>query len=354
MLRKIVFSSLLILTMLDASSIESEIGINVGMNSTQNEGANQFENPIIGITYQDNRYVVSPRVDLEYTNVKDDRASALVKGSINGVYEYENHTNTTPYALAGIGYEYVSGGEENVFESHPFVQAGAGLRMDLNEGYKVRVEGRFLQILGGEDENHEAMITAGISIPLVQNRPVKKIRRVVRPKIKPLPPKRCIAVINSNNNECPIKINRPDFDRDGIENRLDQCPNTPCGFTIDAYGCPIKTTLKINFASNSAEITGQSFPRINQFVTFLLQNRESSVQIVGHTDSVGSAQYNLALSEQRASSVRTALIQNGISPSRVHAIGRGETMPIASNKTSNGRRINRRIEAVLSYPRGRK
>jgi OOP family OmpA-OmpF porin len=355
-----------ILSFLNAGLPETEIGINIGMNSTKNDDGSKFKNPTVGVTYQNNIYVISPRVDVEYVSLKNERADALIKASINGVYEYENKTNFSPYVLAGIGYEKVVGETKGIIESHAFIQGGAGVRMDIQDGYKARLEGKFLQILGGEDEENEAIITAGLSIPLGYSRPIvrkpKPVVRRERPRPRPVvinpiqvvkpiiihePPK----VLHSNNNECPIKISASDFDRDGIEDHLDQCPNTPCNFSVDGYGCPIKATLKIHFATNSSRIREYSMIKVSEFANFLLKNRGSRVTIIGHTDSVGSAVSNKRLSYKRAKSVVNALIAKGLSPARVHAEGRGESEPIASNDMEEGKARNRRIEAVLSYPK---
>ena len=353
MLKLLMLPFILFLTLLHGQSVEREIGINIGMNSTKNSGGFKFQNPTIGITYQDNKYVVMPRVDLEYVKVKNDYASSLVKGSINAVYEYENPTYTIPYALAGVGYEYVGGATADVFESHPFVQAGVGVRVDLEQGYKARVEGKMLQIVGGNAEGNEAIITAGVSFPLSYTQTRRP--RVVRRQVKRLPPKNIKPkVFYVTNNECPLKINAPDLDRDGVEDRFDQCPATPCNFTVDSYGCPIKTRLKINFATNSARIRGFSVHKIDIFSHFLLNNKGSFVQIIGHTDSIGSPMHNLVLSRQRANAVVHALIYRGVSPSRIRAEGRGESMPLAPNSSVGGRALNRRIEAVLTYPKGRR
>ena len=356
MYKIIVFYFIIILTALNANNIESELGINIGLNSTKNEDGNKFKNPTVGLTYQDNEYVIAPRVDVSYTKVDNDRASSLVKASINGVYEHENNTYTIPYALAGVGYEYVSGGTKDVFESHPFVQAGAGVRVDLEQGFKARVEGKVLQVIGGNDEGNEFMLTAGVSMPFGTQNNVKKevptitpIPRVIK---RPIAQPR-ISVIHSNNNECPIKITAPDIDRDGVPNNVDQCPATPCNFTVDRYGCPIKTTLKVNFAVNSAEIRPESQAQVMNFARFLLKNRGSIVKITGHTDSKGSAAHNVSLSYGRANAIVHALRSQGVSPARLQAFGKGESMPIASNNTAHGRATNRRIEAELFYAKGR-
>ena len=191
MKRITILSLLAITTLLNANRIESEIGINIGLNSTKNEDGNKFQNLRMGVTYQNNKYVVMPRVDLEYVKVKDDYASALLKGSINAVYEYENSDYyTIPYVLGGLGYEYVSNPTEGVFESHLFVQGGAGVRVDLEEGMKARVEGKVLQILGSSGEGNEAILTVGMSFPLSYEKSKPKsnvVRRAFVVRAKPIP-----------------------------------------------------------------------------------------------------------------------------------------------------------------------
>ncbi|MBU1666981.1 OmpA family protein [bacterium] len=354
-MKKICSYIFIIVTYASATGVEAEIGINVGMTSTKNTLGSKFRNPTIVATYQDNRYVVMPRFDLEYVNIADNQVDALVKGSVNGVYEFENNTVLTPYVVAGVGYEDVKGGIKDVFESHPFIQGGGGLVYEAPNEYqiKAKVEGKMLQILGGNGEDNEASVTAGITVPVATFKSVTKPKPnvvAVQPVVRVVP---AIKVVPINKNECSIKISAPDMDRDGVENRFDQCPNTPCDFTVDSHGCPIKTTLKINFETNSAEIDFHSMPKVYNFAQILLKNRDSQIQILGHTDSRGSASKNLLLSERRAEAVVQVLIGMGVSPSRIHAEGRGERMPIASNDTSCGRKSNRRIEAVLSYPKGR-
>lgn len=354
MLRIITLYLLGVVSMVYANNIESEIGINIGLNSTKNEEGNKFKNPTVGLMYQNNKYMVAPRVDLEYTKVRADFASSLLKASVNGVYEYDNGSVVTPYALAGVGYEYVADATEGVFENNFFVQGGGGLKFDLGNEFNARTEGKVLQIVGSDhDEGNEFIVTAGVSMTLGgQAKPqVRKVqpqpKRVVQPRTI-----QSIKVVHSNNNECPIKIAAPDMDRDGVTDSVDQCPGTPCSFTVDQYGCPIKTRLKINFDTNSYMIRTGSRAEVNQFANFLLQNKGSMVTITGHTDSVGSATKNLTLSQQRANAVMQALIHQGVSASRLQAIGRGESMPVASNTTVSGKAMNRRIEAELFYPKG--
>lgn len=364
-MKKIYGCIFMIFTWVSASGVEAEIGINVGMTSTDNTLGSKLKNKTVAATLQYNNYVVMPRFDLEYVNIADNQVRSLIKGSVNGVYEFENNTVITPYVVAGVGYEDVQGGIKDTFESHPFVHAGGGLVYDTPNPYQIKgkIEGKMLQIIGGNNEENEASVMAGISVPVATFYvkpepkpkptvvPVQPVVRVIQPVVRQEPIIEVAPIIDDN--ACAIKISAPDRDRDGVENNFDQCPNTPCDFSVDKYGCPVKTTLKVNFGTNSAEIDYHSMPKVHNFAKFLLTNKGSQVQILGHTDSRGRADKNLLLSERRASSVVQALIGMGISPSRIDAEGRGESMPVASNKTVAGRALNRRIEAVLSYPKGR-
>src|SRR5690606_11347460 len=84
-------------------------------------------------------------------------------------------------------------------------------------------------------------------------------------------------------------------------------------------------------------------------VAEVLQEQDDSKKIVveGHTDSVGTEQNNLKLSQARADTVRTFLVSRGIKPERISAVGKGESQPIADNKTPEGRANNRRVEIVV-------
>ena len=79
----------------------------------------------------------------------------------------------------------------------------------------------------------------------------------------------------------------------------------------------------------------------------LLQYPNTSVQVVGHTDSDGDAGYNQGLSQRRAQSVANVLVSSGVPSSRISVIGRGEAAPVASNLTPEGKAQNRRVEIVI-------
>ncbi len=104
------------------------------------------------------------------------------------------------------------------------------------------------------------------------------------------------------------------------------------------------------FDFNRADLKAGARTNLSRLVTFLREQEDRDVLIEGHTDSVGSADYNRSLSQRRAEAVRLFLVDSGISPSRSVARGFGEARPVASNDNDAGRQRNRRVEIVILDP----
>jgi outer membrane protein OmpA-like peptidoglycan-associated protein len=166
----------------------------------------------------------------------------------------------------------------------------------------------------------------------------------------------------------------PDNDKDGIcdpwvakEGKLaqyakickgiDLCPNQPETFNgfKDDDGCPdekpqeIKqkfTLTGVNFKTASAELLEESYYMLETVYNSLEAYPKVKVEIAGHTDNEGSADYNRVLSEERAKTVMKYLINRGISPDRLTAKGYGKERPVASNNMAEGRAKNRRVELI--------
>jgi outer membrane protein OmpA-like peptidoglycan-associated protein len=102
------------------------------------------------------------------------------------------------------------------------------------------------------------------------------------------------------------------------------------------------------FPSGGSELESQNFALLNKIIQAVNTFPGSSISISGHTDSVGSAAVNQALSEQRAANVAKFLIEvGGIAPGRITASGYGKERPVASNETAEGRAANRRVEILI-------
>lgn len=100
----------------------------------------------------------------------------------------------------------------------------------------------------------------------------------------------------------------------------------------------------ITFATNSANINGNFFPILDSVAIIFNEFKDTSIDIAGYTDSIGSDLHNQELSERRASSVANYLIGSGVRSNRIQSRGLGERYPIASNDNEMGRAQNRRVE----------
>ncbi|HWK52536.1 MAG TPA: OmpA family protein [Steroidobacter sp.] len=145
-----------------------------------------------------------------------------------------------------------------------------------------------------------------------------------------------------------------DSDADGILDTNDLCPQTPRGVAVDEKGCPQRgsiTLAGVNFENDSVVLASGSTVVLDRLAADLKKYPQLEIELQGHTDSVGSDQYNQRLSQQRADAVRTYLLNRGVRSSQVVARGYGESQPISDNNTAAGRAQNRRVVMqVLQNP----
>ena len=140
-----------------------------------------------------------------------------------------------------------------------------------------------------------------------------------------------------------------DDDGDGILNSVDQCPDSPKGTRVNNVGCPFDRTLLlqgVKFETNKDTLLPESIPILDNAIATLKRYPEVNIEVQGHTDSRGSDAYNMDLSARRAETVLKYLRDGGVT-NQLTSRGYGETDPIASNDTDEGRQQNRR---VILYP----
>ena len=179
--------------------------------------------------------------------------------------------------------------------------------------------------------------------------------------------------ILDENDACPAEVGIPemlgcparDTDQDTVQDHLDNCPEV--AGLVENQGCPaeekqwvaiqkdrieIKDTVHFDF--DKATIQSRSFPLLDQVARILVEHPEIlSVTIEGHTDDWGSDEYNRDLSQRRAEAVRNYLAGKGVARKRLEARGFGESRPVQSNTTDEGRAANRRVEFITSYTKER-
>ena len=162
--------------------------------------------------------------------------------------------------------------------------------------------------------------------------------------------------VTDDKDQCPrtvagaaVDVNGCELDSDGddVVNRLDKCPNTNVGVRVDVNGCEIRDVIElpgVNFASNTDRLLPGAEQVLTNAVATLRKYPNLRVEVAGHTDSDGSAAYNEGLSARRANTVRDYMINAGVDLAQLSAKGYGETMPISSNASAQGKAANRRVE----------
>ncbi len=121
------------------------------------------------------------------------------------------------------------------------------------------------------------------------------------------------------------------------------------GVEVERQGDTINLNMPggITFDTGKANIKPNFTPVLDDIANVMVKYPETKIEVQGHTDSVGSDASNLTLSQLRAQSVSSALMQRGVASDRIRSVGYGETMPVASNDTAAGREANRRVEIKI-------
>ena len=143
-----------------------------------------------------------------------------------------------------------------------------------------------------------------------------------------------------------------DEDGDGVKDSRDKCPGTPKGAKVNADGCEIIANVMINttadhFDFDSATLKPKMMSELDAVAAQVKSSKGNEMlEVVGHTDSTGPADYNQGLSERRAQAAADYLASQGLNAGNMTVKGMGESAPVADNATRDGRAMNRRVEVI--------
>lgn len=349
-MKKLSLSMLLAATLLSASDYKYELSPMIGY-AFPNGDQDLNNHAVYGAELQYNGYAsaIKPELSVFYSDADYDnstRETDIFRTALNGVYELANHNSLTPFVKMGLGYESMSNHQTNNHDSL-FVDAGAGVKVALSKQIGIKLEALEMVKFNDFNWDHNLLMMAGLNFAFAEKaQPAPAPAPVVEaPKPVPAPaPKPAPVVVPAPK---PVVAAPVDSDNDGVFDPQDKCPNTPSGFKVDADGCPVKKTLHLHFLTDSSKVDATGTSEVNEFAAFLKESPAYKATIVGHTDSTASDAYNQKLSEKRANTVKSMLIEQGVAENRLTASGEGEKMPVATNKTKEGRAENRRIEVEL-------
>ena len=276
------------------------------------------------------------QVEIGFTNTLDQvdyengTSTNVTRTFANLIKEYSLTDNTSLYSLVGIGYEFFSNDDDLSNENSFFGNYGLGIKYKISEQVALKLDARHMIETDHGDNN--LSYNVGLSVPFGEVAKAAPVVATVAPVVAKVAPV-----------EAP-----KDSDSDGVIDSLDECPNTMAKSKVDSVGCMTLVNLNINFDTNKSNIKDSYNTRIVEFANMLKANPKLKATIGAHTDSVGSDAYNQKLSERRAASTVEALKALKVDASKIKAVGYGETKPVASNDTVEGRAENRRVEAVMS------
>lgn len=255
------------------------------------------------------------------------------------------------FALVGGGLAMNDVSPDSEDGTSYYLNAGVGYRTRVSTvwGVRPRVELRYVRdsVLDGIDS-----IVLGVKLEIPPNRQSVVEKTVEVEKIVEVPVE--VEKIVEKESTCvipPVETPPADTDGDGVLDSADKCPGTLKGAKVDGQGCVVeeqKISLpNIEFESGKTVLAAGGKQKLEAVVEFLANQESVTIDVFGHTDAQGKDSYNQTLSEGRAKAVMDYLVSRGISASRLSSKGFGETQPIASNETAEGRAQNRRVELLL-------
>ncbi len=266
--------------------------------------------------------------DVDYKGTNSD--TGITRVFTNLVKEYDLNSTVSLYTLVGAGVE-IFDNEDGYNEDGLFGNYGVGVKYKIADQFALKFDVRHLIETDHGDNN--LLYNLGFSVPFGA---VAKAAPVVVETPAPVVAK-------------PAPVAAPkDSDGDGVIDSLDECPNTMAKAKVDSVGCMTLVNLNINFDTDKSVIKDSYNTRIVEFANMMNANPKLKATIGAHTDSVGTDAYNQKLSERRAASTVNALKALKVDASRIKAVGYGESKPVATNATVEGKAENRRVEAVMT------
>ncbi|UVE19447.1 OmpA family protein [Pseudomonas sp. LS44] len=264
----------------------------------------------------------------QYHDIRTDVTNKDIKGdngALTALYHFgQPGPGLRPYVSAGVGHQSI-GQEASGRDRTTQGILGAGLKYYFTEHFYARggVDGLYNFDRG--DSEWMAGVGVGVNFGGAQ----------------PVPPAEPVAEVCA------------DSDNDGVCDNVDKCPDTPANVTVDADGCPaaaenVRVELDVKFDFDKSKVKEESYGDIKNLADFMTQYPSTTTTVEGHTDSVGTDAYNQKLSERRANAVKDVLVnQYSVGGERIESVGYGESRPVADNATSEGRAVNRRVEAEV-------
>lgn len=239
-----------------------------------------------------------------------DGSHKKIKGSLTSLdaaYHFGNPgVGLRPYVSAGVAHQSIGQADRGGRDRSTFANVGTGLKYYFTENFFAKAS---VDVMYNIDAD-EGEWMAGVGVGLNFGGGARQVA-AVEPTPEPAP--------------API-----------VDNEPEPAPEV------------VRVELDVKFDFDKSRVREESYSDIKNLADFMQQYPQTTTTVEGHTDSVGTDQYNQRLSERRAEAVRNVLVNEyGVQGNRVNSVGYGESRPVADNSTEEGRQINRRVEAEV-------
>lgn len=286
-------------------------------------------------------------VELGYNKTTFDQTNQELETlELLSLYRFAGDARFSPIAGLGLGVADLTNTNENSLKFTARARAGVQYSITAHLMAQLTVDYQWISKMpfaSNLDQGHLHLITPQIGLtwyfgPCSSKKPIQAATTTIA---VPAPIQAVVATIDG------------DDDQDGVLNSKDKCPQTTATTKVNAYGCSTeeKANISINilFPTNRTEIPADYQKEVELLAQFLKDHSHTTAEIQGHTDSQGAKEDNLKLSQQRAESVKQALINDfGINSNRLTAKGYGDSNPLNDNQSVEGRKNNRRVVAVIT------
>lgn len=275
-------------------------------------------------------------------------------------YHFNENMGFRPYLGLGLGWMTNEINEDGHYRQ-AIGSLAAGLNKSISDNFKLRTELKYRlensdDTFSGQDMYGDVLFNAALSYSIgsASQQATKTDLVEQAPQLDG-----DNDGVSDANDRCPntpagtqvdatgCAIVDGDDDNDGVPNSRDACPNSAAGAVVGSDGCEVKVVIElqgVHFDTDKATLKPVSISILDAAVKTLGEHGTIMVEVAGHTDSTASDAHNQALSERRAQVVHTYLVDHGISADRMTWKGYGESQPIATNDTEEGKAKNRRTE----------
>ncbi|WP_375748556.1 OmpA family protein [Vibrio sp. HN007] len=282
----------------------------------------------------------STRVYLDFQAlIQDDR-----KFSIPGIgfrYDFKPQTEAfQPYSKLGVTYVYMEWDKTPVSNVIASSNSGQSLGIAGQVGFDYYLTENFALGAVARIDSYDigSVLVAGNSATTINE--TLSLSAMLSMTYRFNKPQRVETVAE-------VEVYR-DGDQDGVYDRYDLCPDTLHRVPVDADGCPLDAfEMSLNYEYAKYQIAGITTEREFPFAEFMQKNGTFKVLIIGHTDNVGSEQFNQELSEKRAEEAKQFLLDKGIPESRITTVGKGERGALYSNESAESRALNRHVTVTF-------